>query len=316
MKTRWPAALLCSLPLLAMAAVPGVHSQQVGAHSYYVEGDTGPASSTNRGFNSNAGFVITDDGVVVFDALGTPALARALLAEIRRRTDQPIRYLIVSHYHADHVYGAGVLRQAGAEIWMHRSAREYLDSALAGKRLAQRRLLFADDLGEDFSLPLADRWLDGDEHFSIGGVDFELRHVGPAHAPDDMVLLVPGDGVMFVGDLLFVDRVPFIGETSSARWLRALDRLDDPGFHRFVPGHGPAGASLASAVSLTRCYLLDLRQKMGDAVAEMIPFDEAFSRADWSRWRDLPAFDQAHRGNAYTVYLEMEQESLDRRSEG
>ena len=78
--------------------------KKVSDHVYYVEGEPGIATD-NEGFISNAGFVITGDGVVVFDALGTPSLANTLVSKIRELTEQPIRKVIVSHYHADHIYG-------------------------------------------------------------------------------------------------------------------------------------------------------------------------------------------------------------------
>lgn len=306
------ALLLIGVPLVAAPEGLQLRSKQVAPHSYYVEGAAGMATVENRGFNSNAGFVITNDGVVVFDALGTPELGRALVEEIGRRTPLPIRYLIVGHYHADHAYGAVAFREAGAEIWMHQDARIYLNSERADERREQRRRMLPNAFSADFSLPRADRWLSGDERLSIGGVEIELRHVGPAHAPDDLVMLVPADGVMFSGDLLFAGRIPFLGDASSARWLRALEQLNDPRITTFVPGHGPASTAFGSTVSLTRSYLRDLRRQMGSAVIDMLSFDDAYRRADWSRWRTLPAFEQAHRGNAYTVFLEMEQESLAR----
>ena len=78
---------------------------QVSEHAYYVEGAPGAANATNQGFVANAGFIVTGAGVVVFDALGTPALARLLLEKIRAVTDEPIVRIVVSHYHADHIYG-------------------------------------------------------------------------------------------------------------------------------------------------------------------------------------------------------------------
>ena len=82
----------------------------------------GAASSENQGFMSNAGFVVTRDGVVVFDALASPPLAEKLVGQIRTITRQPIRRVIVSHYHADHFYGLQVFKALGAEIWAHRAA--------------------------------------------------------------------------------------------------------------------------------------------------------------------------------------------------
>ena len=101
------------------------------------------ASAANRGFMSNAGFVVTDDGVVVFDALGTPVLGRAMVDAIRKVTPLPIRRVIVSHYHADHVYGLQALKEAGAEIWAYRKGEAYFTSGVGrgAARATPRRSL-------------------------------------------------------------------------------------------------------------------------------------------------------------------------------
>src|SRR5436190_4694310 len=119
---------------LALTLVP----VQVTPRVYYVQGEPGVASTANQGFNSNAGFVVTDAGVVVIDALGTPALGEALLAAIRARTKQPVKRVIVTHYHADHFYGLQALKDAGADVWAHRAAQDYLDGGEGQRRLAQR----------------------------------------------------------------------------------------------------------------------------------------------------------------------------------
>lgn len=288
-------------------------AQQVGAHSWYVQGLPGAASRQNQGFMSNAGFVVTPAGVVVFDALGTPALARRMIAEIRKLTAQPIRHVIVSHWHADHYYGLQSYKaesDGGAEIWAHEAAKAVLGSAAAADRLAQRRELLAPWVGDDFRVVPADRWLAGDVDFRLGGVEFRVRHVGPAHSPEDLVLFVDGDGVLFSGDTVFRGRVPFVGDADSKAWLAALDRLLALAPRVMVPGHGSASATPRDDLALTRDYLADLRAKMGRAVADFVPFDEAFAAADWSRWSHLPAYAEAHRRNAYNTYLLMEKESL------
>ena len=83
---------------------------KISAHTYYVEGMSGAASAKNQGYMSNAGFVVTGAGVIVFDTLGTPALASKLVAAIKKITSQPIRRVIISHYHADHIYGLQVFK--------------------------------------------------------------------------------------------------------------------------------------------------------------------------------------------------------------
>ena len=105
----------------------------------YFEGEPALASSANRAFNSNASFIVTNDGVVVFDALGTPALGAAMKAAIASVTRQPIRLVIVSHFHADHFYGLQALVGPGVEVWAHANGRETLGSPVAQDRLEQRR---------------------------------------------------------------------------------------------------------------------------------------------------------------------------------
>lgn len=303
---------LC-LALSAWAAAPvKMQAQPVGKHSWYVQGQSGAASRSNQGFMSNAGFVITPDGVVVFDALGTPALARQLISEIRKHTRQPIRRVIVSHWHADHYYGLQVFKAAGAEIWAHQSAQASLGTAAAADRLAQRRELLAPWVGADFKVIPADVWLAGDTDFRLGGLTFRLRHVGPAHSAEDLALYVEEDGVLFAGDLVFQGRVPFVGEADSKSWLLALERLLALQPRTMVPGHGAVSRDPVADLGLTRAYLADLREKMGRAVADFVPFDEAFATTDWSRWAQLPAYAEAHRRNAFNTYVLMEKEALAR----
>jgi glyoxylase-like metal-dependent hydrolase (beta-lactamase superfamily II) len=90
--------------------------KQITQDIYYVEGIPGIATD-NEGFISNAGFVVTGEGVIVFDALGTPSLAKNLVKLIKSVTDQPITRVIVSHYHADHIYGLQVFEEGGATIY-------------------------------------------------------------------------------------------------------------------------------------------------------------------------------------------------------
>jgi glyoxylase-like metal-dependent hydrolase (beta-lactamase superfamily II) len=283
---------------------------KISAHSYYVEGMSGAASAENQGYMSNAGFVVTGAGVVVFDTLGTPALASKLVAAIRKITQQPIKRVIISHYHADHIYGLQVFRALGAEIWAHTAGQEYLVSDEAQLRLRQRREMLKPWVDENTQLLPADKWLAGDANFEMGGLHFELRYVGPAHSTEDMALFVKEDGVLYSGDLVFKGRVPFVGNADSRLWLEALDKLTafQPKF--MIPGHGAASATPVADLQLTRDYLTYIRHVMGNAVKDFVPFEEAYAHTDWSQFSKLPAFQDANRANTYNTYLLMERESV------
>lgn len=284
--------------------------KQIGAHAYYFEGKSGAASANNQGFMSNAGFVVTDAGVIVFDTLGTPALAKKMVAAIAKITAQPIKRVIISHYHADHIYGLQVFKALGAEIWAHTAGQEYLDSDEAQLRLQQRRETLKPWVDENTHLLPADKWLTGDSNFEMGGLHFELQYAGPAHSNEDMVMFVKEDGVLYSGDLVFKGRVPFVGDADSRKWLLALEKLIafKPKF--MIPGHGTASGTPVDDLKLTRDYLLYVRQSMGKAVKDFVPFDEAYAQTDWSQFSKLPAFLDANRANAYNTYLLMEREGM------
>lgn len=284
--------------------------RQVSPRVWYVRGDSGMISTQNQGFNSNAGFVVTDDGVVVFDALGTPALGSALLEQIRRITSKPVRRVVVSHYHSDHFYGLQALVDAGAEVWAHRLVRDYLATDAPALRLAERRESLAGWVTDEARIVAPHRYVDGDSSFTLGGLTFRLYSAGPAHTPEDLMMLVEEEGVLFAGDLIFAGRVPFVGDADPRAWLDSLEALAARKPRIVVTGHGPASTDAQADVSLTRDYLRFLREEMARAVDDMLSFDEAYAAIDWSRFSALPAFEDANRRNAYNVYLRMQREAL------
>jgi glyoxylase-like metal-dependent hydrolase (beta-lactamase superfamily II) len=302
-------ALLCTW---AVATERPAHLQarQVAEDIWFVQGEAALGSAANRNFISNAGFVVTEDGVLVVDALGSPVLAEELIDEIRRVTSQPIRYVVVTHYHADHIYGLQAFKAAGATVVAHTAGQEYLNSDTAQRRMQASRQDVSPWINEDTRLVAADRWLDAaDTTLRLGSFEFHVRHAGPAHTPEDLVVYVPQRGVLFAGDLVFRGRIPFVGQADSRRWIESLNRLIEFRPKLIVPGHGGVSTEAVADLELTRDYLVYLRQSMGEAARNLEPFEEAYAKADWSRFEHMPLFRAANRMNAYNTYLLMEQEA-------
>lgn len=282
---------------------------QVSEHAWYVPGGTGVATD-NYGFVSNAAFVVTNEGVVVFDTLGTPALGVKLLAAIRSVSDAPIKRIYISHYHADHMYGNQAFGGTAAEIIASDGAKRYLEGEVAQQRLNERRVSLSPWVDANTRILHPDRYLQGEERFTLGGVKIRVVDVGSAHSEGDLVLFVENDGVLFSGDIIFQDRIPFLGTSNSAEWLAVLEEMERTEVAVIVPGHGKAAESPRQIVALTKSYLAYVRASMQQAVANWIPFDEAYETTDWGDFIEYPAFLEANRRNAYSIYLSLEQESL------
>ena len=284
--------------------------KQVSEHVYFVEGVPGIATD-NQGFISNAGVIVTGAGVVIFDALGTPALGQLLLEKIRAITAEPLVRVIVSHYHADHIYGLQVFEDLNAEILAPAGAEEYLASDSARERLEDRRFTLDPWVNEDTRLVYPDRYLSEGRQFSLGDVSFTVTVVGNAHSDGDMTLYVMPDRVLFSGDIIFEGRVPFLGDANTKNWVQVLERMEKEQLVALIPGHGGVAENPNDVISLTRRYLSYLRHEMSLAVEDFVPFDEAYEEIDWSDFEQLPAFEETNRRNAYQVYLSLEAEMLE-----
>jgi glyoxylase-like metal-dependent hydrolase (beta-lactamase superfamily II) len=304
-----------NIPLKSVAATNYAEStvdmelKRVSEHIYYAQGESGVATD-NEGYISNATAVITDAGIVVIDALGTPSLAVLFLEKLRAISDQPVIKVIATHYHADHIYGLQVFKEQGATIIAPAGIQDYIDSPIAAARLEERQFTLDPWVNEETILVIPDEIIDSFTHFSLGGVDFEMTYLGRAHSDGDLSVLVKPDRVLISGDIIFEGRVPFTGSADTQHWLQLLQSLDKTELLAIIPGHGPVGDEPNDAIKLTARYLSRVRAVMQQAVDDFVEFDEAFASADWSEFSDLPAFEAAHRGNAYGVFLSMEKASL------
>ncbi len=288
---------------------PLMEIHQLSPSTWYVQGLSALGSPANQNFISNAAFVVTPESVVVIDALGSPALATRLVDEIKKITPKPITHVLVTHYHADHIYGLQVFKAMGAKIVAHRAALIYLNSETARLRMEASREQLFPWINNQTHLVEADTWIDGNQELMIGGMLFQIKQVGPAHTPEDLAFYLPSEKVLFAGDLVFRSRIPFVGQANSQHWITALDQLLAFDTQVIVPGHGPVSHEARQDMQQTRAYLVYLRTTMGHAAEAMEPFEEAYKNTDWTPFEHLPLFGVANRMNAYNTYLLMEQEA-------
>src|SRR6266545_2230609 len=203
---------------------------------------------------ANAGFVIGDDGVVVVDSFQFPEAAESLLAGIRRLTPLPVRYVINTHYHIDHVAGNAVFQRAGAVVVAQRNVLGWI-------RTENLKFFRADQSKERAlvaALPLPDLVVDQELTIRFGGRRLELRAL-PGHTGGDLIVAVPDAKVLFAGDLLWHRMAPGLSDATVSRWIETLEGLQrrpDAGAYTYVPGQGDV-ATLADIGEFER-YLEDL----------------------------------------------------------
>jgi glyoxylase-like metal-dependent hydrolase (beta-lactamase superfamily II) len=299
----------------AAITIPLKIDQVPGKPIWYSTGNPGVPGKDNEGNTSNAGFVVTSDGVVAFDALGTPSHGSALLREIRKVTDKKVRYVVASHYHADHIYGLQAFKDhTDAVIVAQERAGEYKENEetadeKADQRLDQRRGALFPWVDKNTRVVPPDITFRDRMTITLGDRRLTLLYAGPAHSSSDMMMMVEPDGVLFAGDIVQNSRIPHMNsdDVSTTQWLASLGEVEklDPKF--IVPGHGKASTQAKEAIAFTRDYIQYVRNAMTKAVQDWTDFDVAYDQTDWSRYRDMPAFAANNRGNAYRIYLELEQ---------
>jgi len=212
------------------------------------------------GAGSNAGFIVGDDGVAVVDTFQSSAAAEQLLAAIRERTKRPIRFVVNTHYHLDHVAGNGVFRDAGAAIVAQRNVRAW--------ERTENLKWWAPNVPADKrawveSLVLPNLVYDDGIDLYLGNRQVKVR-VLPGHTGGDSAVFVPDADVVFTGDLFWNATLPNTTDADTAAWVTTDERLaaDHP-TATFAPGHGEVGK--VADVAAFRGYLEALHGAVASA---------------------------------------------------
>lgn len=313
MSRGWTRCLVTLLAGLAMASVPAqaqaadVRFERVVDGVYAFVGELGGRTPANEGLNANLGLVVTPAGALLIDSGATLQGARQIEAAVKRVTAQPVRWVINTGGQDHRWLGNGHFKALGAELIAH-AAGEADMRARGGEQLeALKRVLGAAADGTVPTLPT--RWLQGaDETLVLGGVSVQLRHRGGAHTPGDLLVWLPAQGVLFSGDVVYVERMLGVLPVShSGRWLASFSEIERLTPRVLVPGHGRV-TELAQAQAETRDYLQALRTHMKRAVDEGQDIGAAIKTFDGRRFERLRNAAELMPGNASRVYLELERE--------
>jgi glyoxylase-like metal-dependent hydrolase (beta-lactamase superfamily II) len=286
----------------------------LGDDTWLFMGSIEQLSTSNRGLNGNAGFVVTPEGVVVIDVLGTPLLGKRMIATIRSVTDQPIRYVIITHNHPDHYYGIVAFQDLpGVTIIAHQGIGNYLASDRFVQSVDYRRETLPRDMegfkGVEPDTPVALAPYEA-LRFELGGKYFEVFNTGTHHSDGDLLVYQADDGIVWASDLVFNQRVTFIGDGNSEQALAGLKWLDTY-FDKavlMVPGHGSAQTPPFPMVERTQDYIERLRAVMTQAIENDVDLSDALDQAEFDDWREVRLYNENHRANGSFIYRELEQE--------
>ena len=294
---------LCCAPRLGWADTATI--AEVAPGVFMRRGVDQDATGDNRDAIANIGFIVGDDAVLVTDSGGSLVDGQWLRAQIKTRTDRPIRYVVISHVHPDHAFGAGAFAEDRPVYVGHAK----LPDALARRGTFYQKGL-ADIIGADKVGPVVmpTRMVATDDRIDLGGRTIALHAHGPAHTTCDLSMVDTKTGLLLPADLLFVHRVPSL-DGSLLGWLRELDALKAIGAKTAVPGHGPVLVDYQPSAEALRGYLVALRDgvraeiKKNDASIETaVRIVGQSQRSDWL------LFDDYNGRNVTEAYKELEWE--------
>ncbi|WP_337660221.1 quinoprotein relay system zinc metallohydrolase 2 [Anderseniella sp. Alg231-50] len=259
----------------------------------------------NSGDISNMGFIIGGEAVAVVDTGGSRAVGLALKAAIRARTSLPIKYVINTHMHPDHVFGNSAFTSEKPEFIGHHK----LTSALAARKdqylQANKPLLGAAFDGVEIIPP--GQGIKGVEYLDLGNRKLRLEAHATAHTDNDLTVLDEQTATMFMGDLLFSGHVPVI-DGSITGWLDLMDRLAAEKITRVVPGHGPAAMPWPDALAEQKRYLNGLVTQIRDYIERGVPLSRAAREIGLDEKQAWLLFDDFNARNVSAAFAELEWE--------
>ena len=263
-------------------------------------------SAENQGDMSNAGFLVGRDAVAVIDTSGSAIMGRRLRAAIRQVTDKPIRYVINTHMHPDHVFGNAAFKEDNPTFVGHYKLARGLMSR-SEQYLAASKAMMGAEAAEGIEVIPPTLAVQDKTTLDLGGRTLLLEAMPTAHTDNDLIVTDTATNTLFLGDLLFSVHVPTL-DGSIRGWLELIDQLKARKAARVVPGHGPHAMELPQALADEQRYLSTIAKEVRALIEQGKTLEEATRTAGISERDAWKMFDQYHVRNVTASFAELEWE--------
>lgn len=214
--------------------------------------------------NSNTTFIVSDAGVLVIDTRPNPEEALKVLREIRKVTSRPIKYVINTHFHGDHVFGNEIFAEASAII-AHINVRLFLEGKTGEEHLALFKKMGTPGL-EDTKIIIPDITYQRGLDIIFGRFNLQVRYLGKGHTDSDTIIYIPEEKILITGDLVFNGKIPFAGHAYISEWIKRVEDLEKFDAKIIIPGHGDVGDK--TLISTMKQYLMELKNAVMEQVSK------------------------------------------------
>lgn len=287
---------LCFIFLIILSLVNSLHASEPDV----VKLADGVYGFIGKDGAANSGFVATHEGVVVIDTQGTKELALVFKKKIHEITDKPILYVINTHYHGDHTFGNQYFTEA-KEIISHENTKKNLIEKDKQHR-EQFKKIFGENALEGFALTLPTKTFKDTLTLHAGGKTIELVYLGRGHTDGDIIVYLPIERIMFSGDLLYKDRLPWLSDAYTSDWIETLKKLKNFDVGTYVPGHG--GLGNGDILFALQQYLTDLQLEVKSNIARGKNLDAIKKEISLPKYKNWLKYKEWLPLNAEKVYKE------------